>query len=532
MHRRTLNRRHFLASTSALAAMAAAGRAPALAQPANARVLRYVPTGDPGSLDPIWTTNYETRNHGYLIYDTLFATGANFTVKPQMAEGAEVSADGKTCTIRLRDGLKFHDGEPVRARDCVASLSRWSKRDSFGQTWAAALDEMRASDDRTIVCRLKAPFPSFLQAIGKLSSNVAFIMPERVANTDAMQQITDPTGSGPFKFVRDELRPGSRLVYARNHDYVPRSDASDWAAGAKVAHFERIEWMIMPDAATSAAAIQTGEIDWLEELQPDTVPIVRRNRAVRVEIRNRLSAMPIMRFNQLHAPFNNVAIRRAIMLAVDQGDYTSAIVGRDPELSNACNSVFTCNTPLASEVAADPLKARSIERAREALARAGYNGEKVVLLSGTDINNNHTQAQVTNALLQRLGMNVEYVATTWSTIVQRRASREPGAWNIFHTAWGGADMLNPAVSASLRGNGAGAWFGWPDEPRLEALRSRWFLAADDTESKRIAEEIQTVAFETVPFIPLGQIYLPAAVRTNLAGIIQNPVPFFWNVRRA
>ncbi len=532
MNRPPMNRRRFLQTTSAIAAMAAAGHAPALAQPANARVLRYVPTGDPGSIDPIWTTNYETRNHGYLIYDTLFATGANFAIKPQMAEGADVSSDGKTWTIRLREGLKFHDGEPVRARDCIASLNRWSKRDSFGQTWAAAIDEMRASDDRTIVVRLKAPFPAFLQAIGKLSSNVAFIMPERVANTDAMQQITDTTGCGPYMFVRDEFRPGSRLVYARNPNYVPRSDASDWAAGAKVAHFDRVEWLIMPDAATSAAAIQTGEIDWLEELQPDTVPIVRRNRNVRVEIRNRLGAMPIMRFNQLHPPFNNVAIRRAVMLAVDQADFTSAIVGTDPELSNACLSMFTCNTPLASEVGADPLKAHSIDRAKEALTRAGYNGEKVVLLSGTDINNNHTQAQVTRALLQRLGMNVEYVATTWSTIVQRRASREPGAWNIFHTAWGGADMLNPAVSASLRGNGAGAWFGWPEEPRIEALRTRWFQAADDAESRRIAQEIQTVAFETVPFIPLGQIYLPAAVRANLTGIIQNPVPFFWNVRRA
>jgi peptide/nickel transport system substrate-binding protein len=279
-----MNRRRFLKSTTALAAMAAASRAPALAQPANARVLRYVPTGDPGSIDPIWTTNYETRNHGYLIYDTLFATGANFTIKPQMAEGADVSADGKTWTIRLREGLKFHDGEPVRARDCIASLSRWSKRDSFGQTWAANLAEMRAGDDRTIVCRLKAPFPAFLQAIGKLSSNVAFIMPERVANTDAMQQITDTTGCGPYMFVRDEFRAGARLVYARNPNYVPRSDASDWAAGAKVAHFERIEWSVIPDAATSAAAIQSGETDWLEEVQPDTVPVVRRNRNVKVEI--------------------------------------------------------------------------------------------------------------------------------------------------------------------------------------------------------------------------------------------------------
>lgn len=520
MHRRTL-----------LAAGAAALAAPSLAQPAAARTLRFVPFAGLSSIDPIWTSAFNVRDHGFLVYDTLYGTDADLVPRPQMAEGHETSADGLTWTIRLREGLRFHDGEPVRARDCVASLARWAKRDGFGQTWAAALEEMRASDDRTMVFRLKRPFPQFLAAIGKPSSNVPFIMPERVALTDAATQITDATGSGPYRFLKDEWQPGARSTYARFDGYAPRQEAPSWSAGGKVANIERIEWLSIPDAATAAAALQSGEINWWGEMQADLVPTIRRSRNARVVIYNKLGTFMSLRFNSLHPPFDNPAVRRAVMLGIKQSDYALAIQGDDPELSQVCPSYWTCGTPLSTDAANAPLRTADIEKAAAALKASGYRGEKALILQATDIYNNKASGEVTFDLLKRMGMNAELVATDWGTVVQKRANKEPNVWGIFHTGWSGLDNINPAVNVSLRTNGAGAWFGWPDDPRIEKLREEWFAATDPEAAKRTTTQMQVLAFETVPYIPLCLTYFPSGVSNRVQGVLEGPVPYFWNVRK-
>ncbi len=529
-----MRRRTFLkGSAASVAAMAAAGRAPALAQPAGNRVLRMIPHANLTSVDPIWTTAYISRNHGYLVWDTLFGTNERFEIKPQMAAGHDVSSDRKTYTITLRDGLKFHDGEPVRAKDAVASLKRWMKRDSFGQFADTMTDEISARDDKTIVIRLKQPFAGLMDALGKPSSNVPFIMPERVANTDPFQQISvdSVVGSGPFKFERGEYRPGAGMVWSKFADYVPRNEPPSWSAGGKVAKVDRVEWRIIPDAATASAALQAGEVDWWEQPAPDLIAVVRRNRNVKVEILDNLGNLAMMRFNHLHPPFNNPAIRRAVATAVNQQDYLAAMMGSEPEMAKECYSVFTCNTPLASEIGADDYKAHSLERSRQALRAAGYNNEKVVVIAPTDIPISNAASEVTRQLLQNLGMNVEYRATDWGTVVQTRASREPGAWNIFHTWWVGADMANPAISSGLRGNGAGAWFGWPTDETIEGLRNQWMVASNEADSRRLAQEIQSRALQMAPFAVVGQFFLPAAYRTNLRGVLPGPVPWFWNIEK-
>ena len=529
-----MRRRTFLKGGASLAAMAAAGAAPALAQPAGSRVLRMIPHANLTSVDPIWTTAYISRNHAYMVWDTLYGTDERFQIRPQMAAGHEVSTDGKTYTIALRDGLKFHDGEPVRARDAVASLSRWSKRDSFGQFAATLIDEMSARDDKTLVIRLKQAFPGLLQAIGKPSSNVPFIMPERIANTDANTQISVDTvvGSGPFKFDRSEFRPGNSMTWVKNADYVPRQEPPSWSAGGKVAKVDRVEWRIVPDSATAAAALQAGEVDWWEQPAPDLIGVLRRNRNVKVEILDSLGNMAMMRFNHLHPPFNNPGVRRAVLSAVNQADYLAAMMGSEPELARECYSVFTCGTPFASEVGAEEAKAHNLERAKQMLRAAGYNGERTVIIAPTDIPISNAASQVTNQLLTSLGMNVDYRATDWGTVVQTRASREPGAWSLFHTWWVGADMANPAVNPGLRGNGTAGWFGWATEPRFETLRDQWMVAPDEAAALRIAQDIQRVAFESAPFATVGWFFLPGAYRANLRGVLPGPVPWFWNIEKA
>jgi peptide/nickel transport system substrate-binding protein len=530
-----MNRRRFLKSAAAGGAIAAFGvRSPSIAQ--GARVLRFIPQANLTSLDPIWTTATITLTHGYHVYDTLYGVDAQFRPKPQMAEGHNVSADGRTWTFRLREGLRFHDNEPVRAQDCVPSIERWGKRDAPGQVLMRVTESVRALDDRTIEWKLQRPFPQLLDVLAKPQANGCFIMPERVARTDAMQQITDYTGSGPFRFVRGEFVSGSRVVYTRFEGYAPRQEPAEWTSGGKVAHFDRIEWLIIPDSNTAAAALQSGEADWWEIAQQDLLPVLRRNRNVRVAITNPTGASNMMRFNHLQPPFNNAAIRRALLLAVNQEDYMRAAMGEDPQGWRTCYSMFPCGTTYGTDVAAEPLKGpRDIDAARAALRAAGYANQTVVILSPTDLAFLRPLGNVTADLFQRLGMNVDLVETDWGTVVQRRASREPverGGWSIFHTNWTGASVINPLINPTLRGNGLAAWVGWPDDPKSEELHAAWLEAPTEAEQRRIAAEIQRNAFEQAPIIPLGQSFLSAAYRTNLTGVLDGASPYPWNVRRA
>jgi peptide/nickel transport system substrate-binding protein len=482
---------------------------------AQQKVLKFIPQADLRILDPITTTAYITRNHGYMIYDTLFATDAKFQVQPQMVDKYELSKDQLTYTFTLRDGLKFHDGQPVRSADCIASIERWAKRDALGQKMAEVTDSWKAVNDKTFTLKLKRPFPLALEALAKPSSNVPFIMPERIAKTDASTNITEAIGSGPFKFVKEEWVPGSKVVYVKNTDYVPRKEPPSWAAGGKVVKVDRVEWIYIPDSATAAAALSAGEADWWENIDP-------------------LGSMGLLRFNFLHPPFNNQKMRQALLYVLDQNDYVLGIAG-DPKNGHPCYSYFTCGTPLASEVGAEPMKGkRDFEKAKQLIKESGYKGEKIVIIDATDQPIVHSQSLLTSELLRKLGLNVEVQAGDWGTLITRRTSKEPvekGGWSIFHTWLVGPDVTSPAVNFAVRGTGEQGWFGWPTDAKIEELRETWFAAADAAASKKAADAVQARAFEFVPYIPTAQFILPTAYRSNLSGVIVAPITLLWNVEK-
>src|SRR5258706_2671293 len=377
---------------------------------AQDKVLKFIPQADLRILDPITTTAYITRNHGYMVYDTLFATDAKFQIQPQMVDKWELSRDKLTYTFTLRDSLKFHDGEAVRPADCIASIERWGKRDALGQRLGQSTESWTAVSDKIFKLKLKKPFPLTLDALGKLSSNVPFIMPERIARTDAFQNITEAIGSGPFKFVKEEWVPGSKVVYIKNKDYVPRKEAPSWAAGGKVAKVDRIEWIYIPDSATAAAALNAGEADWWEQLPPDLIPLLRRNKDITVKNIDPLGSMGMIRFNFLHPPFNNPKMRQALLYAVNQQDYVIGIAG-DANNGHPCYSYFTCGTPLSSEVAAEPLKGkRDFEKAKQLIKESGYKGERIVIIDATDQPIVHSQSLLTLDMLKKLGLNAEVQA--------------------------------------------------------------------------------------------------------------------------
>jgi peptide/nickel transport system substrate-binding protein len=510
--------------------------APAAARAeAPLKTLRFIPQADLRSIDPIWTTAYVTRNFGYLVFDTLFSLDKDFKPQPQMIDRWTASDDKLTYKFTLRDGLKWHDGQPVRAADCVASIERWGKRDTLGQKLMEAVGEAQAVDDKTFTISLKSPFPLILDALGKLSSNVPFMMPERLAKTDAYQQIPEAIGSGPFKFVKEEWVPGNKAVFARNLDYVPREEAPSFASGGKVAKVDRVEWLYIPDTTTAAAALNAGEADWYEQPPADLVPVFAANKDITVATVDPLGNHGVLRFNQLQPPFNNLKLREAVLNLVNQKDYMGAAAG-DPKYWKTCAALFGCGTPFDTNAGADVLlKGPNPTKAKELVKEAGYKDEKIVLLSATDQSIVHGQALVTLDALRQAGLNVELQANDWGTLITRRTSKEPvekNGWSIFHTWTSAPDFFSPAVNILVRGSGEKAWFGWPSDAKIEALIDAWFKAPDLAAQKRLAADIQIEAYaNNVPYVPTGQFVVPTAYRKNLDGIIIAPVVFLWNVAK-
>ena len=528
-----MKRRDFLAAAGAASLGGLAMPRLSLAQ--NARVLRFVPQANLSSLDAIAGTQYVVRNASLMIWDTLYGIDSKVVPQPQMAEGHTVDAEFKDWTFTLRPGLKFHDGEPVLAKDVVASLRRWMVRDTMGQRIRASMDEMSAPDHRTVRIRFNKPFPKMLFAIGKGNAPVAEIMPERIAKTDPFQLIKEYVGSGPMKFAVDEWVPGSKAVFTKFDGYQPRSEAADWLSGGKRVMFDRIEWLILPDDATKGAALQNGEVDWWENPIPDLVPLLKRNRNVEIDIADPFGNIGSLRMNHLHPPFNDVRARRAVLMALSQEDYMRAVVGDDETLWKASASFFTPGTPTYSDAGGEILKGpRNYDAAKKLLAESGYKGETVVLCVPTDIAITKAEGDVTADMLARIGMKVDYQALDWGTVGARRAKKDPpsqGGWNIFHTWHAGADCINPAPYTALDAGGDKAWFGWPKSEAVQSAIATWYDAPDQAAEKAAMAAVNTASMENVTYIPTGFFLMYQAWRKNVSGVVKAPFPVFWGVQK-
>ena len=523
MHRRTLLG----------AGIAATLARPALVRAETATTLKFVPYADLALLDPA-VSAFVTRNHVLMVFDTLFGVDEAGVAQPQMLSGYITSPDGLTWTLTLRDGLRFHDGTPVLARDAVASIKRWWVADAFGQALAIATDEVSAPDDKTIRFRLKRRFHLLPDALAHPTNTMAVIMPERLAATPSSSRLTEMVGSGPFRYVANERVPGARNVYARFDGYVPREGAPSFTAGARTVHFDRVEWITTPDPATQVAALKAGEVDFVEQPLMDLVPSIKANRALKVEVVETKGLIGFLRFNQLFPPFDNPAIRRAVLKAVNQREFMEAVVGGNAPFDSQCG-LFTTGTPLANDAGMEALSGKhAIADLKRELEAAGYKGEKIIYLEPTDVPRINAIAEVGADMLRKLGMNVDVIATDWGTTVQRSVSRkapEQGGWHMFAAFSGGYDMSTPGSHQLMRGNGEGAYNGWPTLPKLEALRDEWLFAEDKAAQMALARKLQEQALQDVPYLPLGSYYQPVAYRADLTGVSKGLVQFT-GVRRA
>ncbi|MCC7045477.1 MAG: ABC transporter substrate-binding protein [Alphaproteobacteria bacterium] len=504
---------------------------PAAVAGAADKVLRVVPHAELSILDPIVTSANITSWHGYMIYDTLFALDANFKAQPQMVGSYEVSGDGLSYSFKLRPGLKWHDGNPVTAADCVQSLKRWGAKDDEGRLAMSLTESLEPTGSDSFAWKLKEKYGNLLDNLAKLGSVTPFMMPEAVAKTDPNTQIKEAIGSGPYKFAREEWVPGSKVVYVKNKDYVPRSEPASMLAGAKIAKVDRVEWLYMPDPLTAAAALNSGEVDFIESPRIEQLPMLKGNPDVVVKVRDQLGVMILARPNHLQPPFNNKKVRQAFLAAVDQVSYMTAIIG-DKDYWKACDSLLYCGTSSYSNAGAMQVGKPNLEKAKQLLAESGYKGEKVVILQPTD-HPTSVAAEMTAQTLRKIGMTVELKAMAWSQLLSTRSNKNPtgeGGWSVFHTRWEGS-QINPMIFSAIGGGCDKAWFGWSCSSEIERLRVAWTRETDPVKQKAILNDLHAVLVDEVPIVNVGLQVQPSAWRKDVTGVLDAPVFVLWNIDR-
>jgi len=497
------------------------------------RVLRIAPHTSLTILDPIWTKSYITRNHGYLIYDTLFGMDAKGQIQPQMVASWTVGKDRKVWTFTLREGLEFHDGKPVTSEDVIASLTRWGKRDGVGQKLLAATEAMEAIDARTFRIKLREPFGMVLQALGKPSSNVPFIMPKRVADTPADKQIDDYIGSGPFVFAKSEWRPGERIVYLRNTKYRPRSEQPSGTTGGKVAKVDRVEWVIIKDPQTQANALAKGEIDIVEAPAFESYAALKANPDLQTFVINPQGAAYWLRFNQLYPPFDNVKVRRAAMAALNQPAFLKVQVGL-PEFYRTCFSVYPCASLNATEKGMEFIAKPDMTRAQQLLKESGYDGTPIVMLQPTDLAVITKLPLVASQLLRQAGFTVDVQSMDFQSMATRLQRRDPptqGGWNVFLAAWAAVDIADPVTAQLMNATCEKATPGWPCDTELEKLRDTYARAGTAQERAPIAEQAQMRAMEIGTHVPLGEYLIPVAARKDVKGFVIGYFLVPWNIEK-
>ncbi|POR46954.1 ABC transporter substrate-binding protein [Bosea psychrotolerans] len=511
--------------------LAAGVRAPAQAE----TVLRIKNTGDIKQLDALFTSSYPTRDMAYLIYDTLFSLDGNYQVQPQMVEDYTRSQDGRTYTFKLRDGLKFHDGKPVTSGDCIASIERWMKKDSLGAELEKRLEAIKPVDAATFEVRLKEPFARILDGFGRMTAYPLFIMPERLAKTPATTELKEFVGSGPFKLMPEEWIPGVKFVLAKNPDYKPRSEPPSGLAGGKIAGVDRIERIQFSDDLSAVNALLAGEIDYVAELPPEMLPVLEKDKAIKVEKAPVLGKNLQVVINHTQPPMDNVRIRQALQYAISQSDSMQALFGSRKDLYQLCPALFMCGSPYETAVGSERFMKQDFEKARALLKEAGYDGTPIVYLHPMDLKAQRDVGTVMVSSMRKAGFVVEDVQMDTATMFTRRASKaspRQGGWNVFITGFAGDALMDPLTNPYVTGACEKAFIGWPCDKPLQDLWQAFLTAGDEAARKTAAIAMQARANEIVTYIPLGQYNDLSAWRKTVSGFVPGATLTYWNARKS
>ena len=537
-----IRRRSFAGSAAALAGAALVGPAPprparaqSVARQSGAKVLRVVPQAEPQAFDPQFAQVNITSMHGAMIYDQLFGWDGELNVKPQMVDDWKVSDDKLAYTFTLRRGLKFHDGTDVTTRDVIPSLKRMFARDTQNQIFAALVAGYDRIDDARFTLRLKEPFAFTEFLLGGSNGITGSIMRETDAMTDPFTPVKARIGSGPFRFLEAEYRPGAKLVYEKFADYVPRSEPASGFAGGKVAKVDRVEWVIIPDPSVAFAALRSGEVDMLDAPPLDLLPTVVNDSNIVVGEVWPIESYAVLRFNSIQPPFDNLKARQAVAHGFNQSDYMAAAYG-DPKLWHECYAYWVCGSPNGTEVGSEPYRKPDLELARRLLSESGYDGRPVVLIGGSDIPAYQRLSLVTVDLLKRIGFNVDLQLSDWGSVATRRQNKGPpsqGGWNLFHTSANGAQLASPLTSPSTILTCDGKNFpGWPCDQVSEDMRLAYIREPDPARRRVLLDQMHRRLWDVVPYLTLGQFVQPFLWRSNISGVLRANVFAFWNISKA
>ncbi|MCL7714831.1 ABC transporter substrate-binding protein [Stenotrophomonas sp. CPCC 101365] len=505
--------------------------AASIALGAQAGTLRVVPSAPLQILDPLSTTAHITRDHGFMVYDTLFGTDATGAIQPQMVESYSIDAAKTTWTFTLREGLEFHDGSPVTSADVIASLQRWQTLDIMGGKMKERTVRMRADDDRTFRIELSAPFALMLEALGKPSSIVPFIMQKSVVDAAGTGPVTRIVGSGPFRFVQEAFKPGERAIYARNARYRPRGEPASGTAGGKTVRVDAVEWVFLRDPQTAVNALRKKEVDFLDTAPFEQVPDLQKDPGLEV-IDRPLSLSYVMRFNAMTPPFNDPRVRRAAMLAMSQEAILKVQVNV-PGAFQSCTSVYPCGTTYSSPSAHYTGKP-DFAAARRLLEDAGYDGTPVVILDTPEVRAQNKTAAMISALLRLAGFRTRLMPLDWASWLQKRTSMLPpdqGGWSIFVAGWSPLDLTVPLSSAPLTASGRAGWPGWFEDAEVESLLAQFADTQEPARQKAIATLIQERILAQAAIVPLGQASsYSVARRHSLDGLLPRiAATVYWNV---
>jgi len=526
------------AGTLAMPAIVGIASRAARAQGAG-KVVKVAPEADLKILDPVWTTATITGTHSWAIYDTLFALDHDYAVHPQMVEKYEASEDGLTHNFKLRDKLAFHDGSPVTAKDCVASIKRWGARFGEAKIMLERSTKLEPIDERSFTLQLKEPFGPVVETLAA-TAQPCFVMREQEASTDPFTAIKETVGSGPFIFVKEEWQPGNKIVYRKNPNYVPRGEAASGYAGGKIVHVDRVEWTVIPDQGTQASALITGELDYLTNPVPDSLPQLRSSPQIAIDRLDLLGWQFHVRFNSLAKPFDNAKARQAMqMLIASRQEGYLAATGYVGDLGKVCLTPFVCGSPNETMIGTERFQKYEPEKIKALFKEAGYNNEPIVLMDPTDQPHLHLIAQVLNEQMKELGLNADLQSMDWSTLVSRRAvkaapSQDKGGWNIFPTAWPSSTMMDPMLNLPLDSScDQKNWFGWPCDEEMQKLRLSYLAAKKLEDRKKVMDAIQSRFFDTAAYAYAGQYFPPIAYRKDrLKGVIGMSSPVYWNMEKA
>ena len=489
--------------------------------------LKYVPLADQLGLDPGFSSYIQTIQHSLMINDFLFTPDADLNVQPQMVDTWDLSADGTVYTFNLRDGLAYTDGRPVEAQHVVQTMERGIKVDTYGKFLAPLVAGMEAVDANTLTLTLTEPLGFTLNALGYASTRFALVMPPEYTALPQSEKSAGEIGAGPWQFV--EWRPGDQIDYVRNDNYVPRDEPASGYGGGKHVFLDAHEWHIIPDSGVKVAAVETGQVDFVDWPPPDSFARTAANPDL-VTVRDTAGPMAFIYVNKLAPPFNDPRARKALQAAVGQKEHL--LTAYPESLAAPCAAIFGCSAaPWTSTAGLEPWIIESDMELAQELWDQVYQGEKLVLVQWTGRPEYQNPGLLTKQLLEDLGADVELFTTdtaAGSALVRNREASESGDWHVGHLV--STNYVDPISTSFL--NPSYGYGGWSVSDRITELKDEFLKANDDAERRRVVDEIQTLNYADSEGIITGQAFRHKVYRKDVKDVIAVPILTyqpFWNI---